>query len=211
MKGFPLTRRRLLGSIASVLVALSRTGAAENAPRDRGIGGTGAVGEPGDRGIGGTGVIGTIRRFGSIFVNGLRISYPADVQVVIDGAVADVSQLRIGQVVQVIATKSGKGLETQEIRVTSEVVGPIERVTGDHVIVLGQTITTTGIETRHWAPGSWVAVSGLRRPDGTITASLLREVGAGDMRVVGPVRLGAGGAAMIGGLFAVHCVGRQRT
>jgi hypothetical protein len=203
MRGFPVTRRGLLGSIASVLVALSRAGAAENAPRDRGIGGTGAVGDPGDRGIGGTGVIGTIRRFGSIFVNGLRISYPADVQVVIDGAAADVSQLRIGQVVQVIATKSGKGLETQEIRVTSEVVGPIERVTGNHVVVLGQTITTTGIETRHWAPGSWVAVSGLRRPDGTITASLLREVGAGDMRVVGPVRLRADGAAMIGGLAVV--------
>ena len=42
----------------------------------------------GDRGIGGTGVIGTIRRFGSIVVNDLRIAYPEDVQVHIDGTPA---------------------------------------------------------------------------------------------------------------------------
>jgi hypothetical protein len=202
MSGFRVTRRRLLGSLASVLAALSRAGAGENPPRDRGIGGTGAVLEldGSDRGIGGTGVIGTIRRFGSIYVNGMRISYPADVQVEIDGVAADAAQLRIGQVVQVVATQSRAGLETQKIKVTSEVVGPVERVSGDHVVVLGQTIATTQIETGHWQPGGWVAVSGLRRNDGTIVASLMRPVGAGAMRVAGPVRLGADGAAMIGGL-----------
>ncbi|TXN24582.1 hypothetical protein [Methylobacterium sp. WL9] len=44
--------------------------------------------DPSDRGIGGTGVIGTIRRFGSIVVNDLRIGYPHDVAVRIDGAPA---------------------------------------------------------------------------------------------------------------------------
>ncbi|PJI51852.1 hypothetical protein CTI14_52480, partial [Methylobacterium radiotolerans] len=42
----------------------------------------------GDRGIGGTGVIGTIRRFGSIVVNDLRIAYPPEVEVRIDGTAA---------------------------------------------------------------------------------------------------------------------------
>ena len=52
---------------------------------DRGIGGTGApaalsaASRTADRGIGGTGIIGVVTGFGSIFVNGLEIQYPADV------------------------------------------------------------------------------------------------------------------------------------
>ena len=88
----------------------------QEAPRDHGIGGTGmmrtdeprdgSLGE-GDRGIGGTGVIGTIRRFGSIIVNDLRITYPQDVPVRIDGRPAALSDLRIGHVVRVVALETG--------------------------------------------------------------------------------------------------------
>jgi len=194
-----LTRRALLGSLASVLAALSQAGAAPK-PRDRGIGGTGAVPEPTDRGIGGTGVIGTIRRFGSIYVNGLRIAYPADVAVTIDGERADAGSLRLGQVVQVVATHNGAGLTTQNISVSSEVVGPVERRSGDGLIVLGQNVSTRQVEASGWRPGDWVAVSGLRQPNGTIVASLIERRGGGSMRVAGPVRLGAEGEAMIGGL-----------
>ncbi|HLQ93961.1 MAG TPA: hypothetical protein VK148_28410, partial [Xanthobacteraceae bacterium] len=40
---------------------------------DQGIGGTGIT-RGHDQGIGGTGIVGVIQRFGSIFVNGERIS-----------------------------------------------------------------------------------------------------------------------------------------
>jgi hypothetical protein len=202
MSGASLTRRALLSSIASTLLCLSRAGAAENAPRDRGIGGTGAAPSPGegDRGIGGTGVIGTIRRFGSIYVNGLRISYPPDAPVEIDGQLKTVQSLRIGQVVQVIAAKTANGLTTQRIVVSSEVVGPVERVSSDGMTVLGQNVSTNRGDLRGWRPGEWVAVSGLRSADGTIVASLIQHSDAASMRVAGPVRLGPQGEAMIGGL-----------
>ena len=94
------TRRLVLRLLAGAALSPGRA-VAQEAPRDQGIGGTGArpteppgqgvgqgVGQgtgEGDRGIGGTGVIGTIRRFGSIVVNDLRIAYPDDVTVRIDG------------------------------------------------------------------------------------------------------------------------------
>jgi hypothetical protein len=202
MSGASFTRRALLSSIASTLLALSRAAAAKNAPRDRGIGGTGAAPNPaeGDRGIGGTGVIGTIRRFGSIYVNGLRISYPPDAPVEIDGELKTVQNLRVGQLVQVIAAKTGNGLSTQRIVVTSEVVGPVERVASDGMTVLGQNVSMARVDLRGWRPGEWVAVSGLRQSDGTIMASLIQRSDAALMRVAGPVRLGPQGEAMIGGL-----------
>ena len=75
----------------------------------------------------GTGVIGTIRRFGSIIVNDLRIAYPPEVEVRIDGAVARAADLKIGHVVHVVARPEGGGLATRRIDVTSEVVGPWRR------------------------------------------------------------------------------------
>ncbi|HEV7440476.1 MAG TPA: DUF5666 domain-containing protein [Methylobacterium sp.] len=205
------TRRDLLCLLAGLGGALlPHPGrAAPDAPiRDQGIGGTGArpeggdgqggLGE-GDRGIGGTGVIGTIRRFGSIIVNDLRIAYPADVAVRIDGAPAKASDLKIGQVVRVVAREAGRGLATGRIEVTSEVVGPVEAVTKGGLTVLGQRISTAGLKGR-WAAGDRVAVSGLRRPDGLVVASLIEPRATGPAQVAGPVRRGPDGAAMIGAL-----------
>lgn len=196
---------RLLAGAASFLPGAARP---QDAPRDQGIGGTGmkrtdeprggGLGE-GDRGIGGTGVIGTIRRFGSIVVNDLRIAYPADVAVVIDGEPARSSDLRIGQVVHVVARPESGGLATRRIEVTSEVVGPVEAVAPGRITVLGQNVATAGLA-GDWQPGARVAVSGLRRPDGVIVASLIVPRETGPARVAGPVRRGSDGALRIGDL-----------
>ncbi|MDP4004213.1 DUF5666 domain-containing protein [Methylobacterium sp. NEAU K] len=196
---------RLLAGAATLLPATARP---QETPRDQGIGGTGMkmIEEPrdgslgeGDRGIGGTGVIGTIRRFGSIIVNDLRIAYPPEVEVRIDGEPARVADLRIGQVVHVVARPEAGGLGTRRIDVTSEVVGPVEAVAPGRMIVLGQRVSTAGLA-GDWKPGARVAVSGLRRPDGVIVASLIEPRGSGTDRVAGPVRRDAGGALAIGGL-----------
>lgn len=197
---------RLLAGAATLLPTQVRP---QEAPRDQGIGGTGMMrtDEPrddkplgeGDRGIGGTGVIGTIRRFGSIIVNDLRIAYPPEVEVRIDGTAAKAADLKIGHVVHVVARPEGGGLSTRRIDVTSEVVGPVEAVAPGRMIVLGQRVSTVGLA-GEWKPGARVAVSGLRRPDGVIVASLIEPREAGPDRVAGPVRRGENGTLMIGGL-----------
>lgn len=197
------SRRLVLGLLAGAAFLPGRPPAQEAPIRDQGIGGTGArptdtPGE-GDRGIGGTGVIGTIRRFGSIVVNDLRIAYPDDVAVRIDGAPARASDLRVGHVVRVVARPEGGGLATRRIDVTSEVVGPVEAVGRNSLTVLGQRIAT-GMAGGTWTVGQRVAVSGLRRPDGVVVASLIEPRTEGADRVAGPVRRGPDGAMRIGDL-----------
>ena len=171
-------------------------------PSDRGIGGTGFV--PGDdRGIGGTGVIGTIRKFGSIVVNDLRIAYAPDVDVRIDGRPATVADLRIGQVVRVAALGSDGTYSTRTIDVTSEVVGPVERISRRQMVVLGQTVSTAAIapsEAPKIKVGDVAAVGGLRRNDGVIVASLVERRPGATSRVAGPVDVAADGAPTIGKL-----------
>ncbi|MGX5774023.1 DUF5666 domain-containing protein [Methylorubrum zatmanii] len=206
------TRRGLLALLAGTALWRPRPAwpqAEGDIPQDRGIGGTGArpseeENPGGDRGIGGTGVIGTIRRFGSIVVNDLRITYPPDVRVTIDGAPARVADLKIGHVVRVVARGPEDGLSTRAIAVTSEVVGPIEAVAKGRLTVLGQSVSTAGLKTtRRFAVGERVAVSGLRRGDGTIVASLIEPRPAGADRVTGPVRRGQDGSLRIGSLRLV--------
>ena len=196
------TRRLVLRLLAGAALLPGRA-VPQEAPRDQGIGGTGArpddmPGE-GDRGIGGTGVIGTIRRFGSIVVNDLRIAYPDDVSVRIDGVPARAADLRVGHVVHVVARADAGGLATRRIDVTREVVGPVESVSGGNLVVLGQRVAASGIAGR-WAVGDRVAVSGLRRPDGIVVASLIERQTDGSARVAGPVRRDRDGHLAIGGL-----------
>lgn len=202
------TRRQILKAfLAAVSSAFASSGrAAAESYLDRGIGGTGAASSPnepeGDRGIGGTGVIGTIQRFGSIIVNDLRISYPQDVSVSLDGDPAKSSDLKIGQVVRVVAERRGNGLSTHRIEVASEVVGRIESVSLGGFAVLGQTVSLADFSGAgsQWRIGDHVAVSGLRRPDGTIIASLIEKRAGEASKVAGPVVEAPDGSVTIGRL-----------
>jgi hypothetical protein len=143
--------------------------------KDQGIGGTGwTAGTDNDHGIGGTGIVGTIQRFGSIFVNDVRVAYRADVPVWVDDVRVTASSLKVGHVVRVAVTQEAGRVVTRAIHVTSEVVGPVERVSAGSIRVLGQTVdvgaVSKGLE---FDKGDVVAVYGIRRPDGTIVASLM--------------------------------------
>lgn len=205
--GSPVTRRGLLRLLsgASWLAAAGPVRSAGDKILDQGIGGTGirpGPDEEGDRGIGGTGVVGTIRGFGSIIVNDLRIAYPPDVPVTIDGRPARVADLRVGQVVRALAQPGEAGLSTGGIAVIHEVVGPVQRVAGDRLTVLGQAVATAGLPPEMPRPrlGDRVAVSGLRRPDGSIAASRIDPAGSAPDLVAGPVRRGPAGSLRIGNL-----------
>ena len=190
-----LSRRSLLRLLLSTVLAVPALRRAPGQPSDRGIGGTGFA--PGDdRGIGGTGVIGTIQKFGSIVVNDLRISYAPDTDVRLDGRAATPADLRIGHVVRVAALGADGTYSTRAIDVTSEVVGPVARLAGRQMIVLGQTVSLAAIKAPKVKIGDVVAVSGLRRNDGIIVASLVERRPGAASRVAGPVDVAANGAAL---------------
>ncbi|MCX5497183.1 DUF5666 domain-containing protein [Kaistia dalseonensis] len=179
-----LSRRHLLRALGSVfLFPTPGARAQDDKPADRGIGGTG-ISRSGVDNV--YGFVGTIERFGSIFVNGVRIQYGRNVRVRIDGAPASVRDLRIGQVVRVTATARGDTYSTTAIDVTSIVVGRIEKVEGSRLTVLGQTVIADRLPAaKWWKAGARVAIGGLRRPDGAIVASLIQRRRSGPDRITG--------------------------
>jgi hypothetical protein len=171
----PTRRSFLMLGAAVPAVFFSILARATEPSKDHGIGGTGwTAGTDNDHGIGGTGIVGTIQRFGSIFVNDVRVAYPRDVPVWVDDVRVATSSLKVGHVVRVAVTQEAGRVVTRAIHVTSEVVGPVERVSAGSIRVLGQTVDigviSKGLEV---GKGDIVAVYGIRRPDGTIVASLL--------------------------------------
>jgi hypothetical protein len=193
----PIISRRLLLA-AFWLAGSSSVRAQVKRGDDHGIGGTG-IGRGDDHGIGGTGIVGVIQRFGSIFVNGERISYAPGVPVRIDGEPSSTKALRIGHVARVVAQRQANGtLTTNRIEAVSEVIGPIETLKAGEMSVLGQKVLWSGHET--WRrPGVYVAVSGLRRTDGAIVASLVEQRRDTATRVAGPLERSRDGLR-IGGL-----------
>ena len=200
--------RRAFGALLLPWATLfaGRAWARDAKPVDRGLAGTGdpsadpneTLGQ--DRGIGGTGVIGTIRRFGSVVVNDLRVTFSADVKVAIDGRPAMLRDLKVGHVVRVLARRRGGRLTTRAIVVRSEVVGPLDVDDAGHLTVLGQQVELgDGVALPPHRPGSVLAVSGLRRLDGTIVASLVERRPGVMLRLSGPVALDPDGAPAIGG------------
>ncbi len=171
---------------------------------DRGIGGTGiapAGQRTADRGIGGTGIVGVITGFGSVCVNRLEVALNGALQVVVDGTPTAGTMLRAGEVVAIGADGTGAGLRARSIAVRHEVSGRVEtgndslNVAGQRVAVLPSTLGHTDI-----LPGEWVAISGLRTPDGTIAATRVDQRGPGQVTVHGVLAGGDNGTWRIGTL-----------
>ena len=167
---------------------------------DRGIGGTGApagAATIADRGIGGTGIVGTITGFGSIWVNGLEIG---TVQAHVESD-SGAGTLAIGQVVAVQASGPEGALQAQSVAIRHEVAGPVTSVAPDGTAeVAGQRVNLATVPGAGDArPGSWVAVSGFRTPDGAIAATRVDAGAPGTVLVRGPV-VARGGGLYIGDL-----------
>jgi hypothetical protein len=195
---FHISRRRLLLALAGAVGLRALPGLAdEKPPSDRGIGGTGISSLPDEgRAIG---FIGSIQGFGSIYVNGERIAYAKDVAVTIDGRRSRPADMLIGQVVKTVAARGKSGLVTDRIDILSEVVGPVEALEGESMVVLGQRVHLGTTGSSAFALGQRVAVSGLRRPDGEIVARLVEPAGARRDQVVGLATF-RGWTLQIGGL-----------
>lgn len=172
----PLARILLLTLLLAAGCGPTPSPGRDDGLADRGIGGTGvSVADRGigGTGIGGTGIVGTVTAFGSVWVNGLRVDLPPTAAVRIEGRPAQPGDVRIGQTVAMTAAPGGPtGLTAQTLAVRFAVAGPVDRTTAGGALVLGQRIDLAEAEeTTALTPGRWVAVSGLRRPDGVIDAS----------------------------------------
>ena len=191
--------------MVSPLMATSSAAAGQKtitASPDEGIGGTGqSIKGETDHGIGGTGAFGTIQRFGSIFVNGHRITYAPDVPVDIDGIQAGAGALRLGHVVRVALNGSFDKPSASAIHVTSEVIGPIEQIGSKNISVLSQSIEfAPGLYKTKIKLGKVVAVHGIRRPNGTIVATRIESRPANSEFVLRGVARGQKGRLQIGNL-----------
>lgn len=89
-----------------------------------GIGGTGKTADAG--GIGGTGIVGVITGFGSVCVNGHEVHYDTNTQVRQAGRHAKISDLALGQLIAVHASRHGRSWYARSIAVMYPVVGPID-------------------------------------------------------------------------------------
>jgi hypothetical protein len=175
--------------------------------KDRGgIGGTGrAERDPG--GIGGTGIVGVITGFGSVCVNGLEIAYDAATPVDGNGEPADANALAVGQVVVIEARERGGALHADRIAVRDAAVGPIGRSdpTRNEIEVLGQRVRidpATRIDAgAALRSGDFVAVSGLRREDGSVAATRIDAARPSErVSVTGPMAQGTRSGARVGEL-----------
>jgi hypothetical protein len=154
-----------------------------------------------ERGIGGTGIAGVIQGFASVCVDGLEIAANGSVPVAIDGQPASMAALRVGQFVTIAASLPGETPRAGNILARHEVVGPVEDVLSVQpalAVVAGQRvrIPSSAIGDAIVQPGAWVAVSGLRGPDGDIIASRVDSASPGRVLVHGPLISDEGVAAI---------------
>lgn len=139
-----------------------------------GVGGTGQQVDKG--GVGGTGIVGVITGFASICINGLEVKYDRGTAVTHNGAPAQLDRLALGQVVSVEAMGTGNELRARKIAILDAVVGPISRMQGQELEVLGQRVRLAGEglvagERASLKVGQTVRVSGERTAEGTIAAT----------------------------------------
>ena len=93
-----------------------------------------------------------------------------------------------------------RGFVATRISVASEVVGPVEAVSDDGLVVMGQRIEAAGDLRSAVRVGDRVAVSGLRRGDGAVVASLIEPRAGAVARVWGLVRVEPDGSTKVGNL-----------
>lgn len=161
---------------------------------DRGIGGTGI-----DDGVGGTGIIGTITGFGSVIVNGARVTYdPALPVESLDGRTTP-QDFRLGQVVALETIERNGVLHAQRARIRIPVAGQVANIDtrNNRILVLDRWVQMSpdvliNDDSNPNLPpiigiGDYVQVSGLTRPDGIIDASRVERRAQGRARIVGLV------------------------
>lgn len=162
-----------------------------------GIGGTGSAAQP----VRQVGVLGTIRGFGSVLVNGVRVEASDGFSVASPFGPRQLSALTEGHVVEISARAQGTRLDAQQIAQLVALAGPVRAVSPEarRLSVMGVTVKL--------AEDAPVAVdgglSGLRRGDRVAVSGLWRNGGVVASRI-DPVdgRLSADGGPVAGAVVS---------
>lgn len=179
-----------------------------------GLGGTGSPVEqqrsqPLENGLGGSGqkpkhttIVGSVSAFGSIWVNDRHILLPEETHYFRDGAPSQREDIRLGQIVAVLADEYGDDYQALEVHSVNNVTGPLKSIhplggNKAELQILGQRIIVdqqTRILDQHTLatpeqlqPGQWLVISGLRTPDQSIHASLIHTTEQHTALLAGPV------------------------
>lgn len=184
---------------------------------DTGTGGTGI-----DTGTGGTGIVGVITGFGSICVNGIEVEFNERTPVVDNGATGSADNLKVGQVVEVLAAGKGERVMARQINVRDPLLGPVTRVdpANNRLEVMHQPVRwqagTVGgqvgsrtVRLIDVKPGQFVRVSGFRTDTGEVIASRVDPAPSGTVRLTGRVSEASSSRARIQGI-AVEIGAGQR-
>ena len=173
----------------------------------RGLGGTGVIARADERGLGGTGIIGVVTGFGSVCVNGYEVEVDRKTAVTVEGVPAKRADVQLGQLVEIEAYSAKDVLVAARIAVRVAVAGPVESISEDRriLVVAGQTVSAAGFGPNANIPrvrsGDWVAVSGLRRADGSILGSAITRLNRGQRVLVsGELQAADNGKLRIGAL-----------
>jgi hypothetical protein len=147
-----------------------------------------------------TTTVGVITGFGSVHVNGVRYRTTTSTEIRMNGELADEGALQVGQVVSVKGSvdDNGRAGDARSISMDAEVIGPVDSIGTDQLVVLGQTVLTnadtvfgrdmTPPDLSAVAAGDVLEVSGFRDSDGAIVASFIEPADAGEpSRVHGSV------------------------
>jgi hypothetical protein len=194
---------------------------------DGGVGGTGigAEREP-DGGVGGTGIriasdrisfFGRIEAFGSICINGSRVSLDESLRVEVDDQHTDREALAVGQVVALSALRLGNTVEARHAVIHYALSGPITATPGgSRIEVMGRPVESAdaivydgvrgnAVSAADLRVGDYVRVSGLRTADGLLVASRLDRVSPRTfVSVTGRMQSSAAGHSVAGVRIAGH-------
>jgi len=134
----------------------------------------------------------------SLTISGLEVDVDATTRIVARRATIDLSSLKVNQIVAVVGTLAGGKVLARLVDLLlpanfDQIVlrGTIDSIAAPNFVVSGLTIAT-GAATRFRRAltladlkvGETVAVQGTLQPDGTVLASVVRDVDADEVRVV---------------------------
>jgi hypothetical protein len=159
--------------------------------------------------IGDAGIVGVITGFNSVCIDGTEIGLDGAVPMQIDETTASGTELRAGQVAVIEAVAENGTLRSLHLAVRHELTGPIERQAADGTMTIAGQPVVVPAGTRgggQFAVGDWVAVSGLRHPDGSILATRLDAVSKGVVTLHGRI-VTEGGKLRIGAATVLPPVG----
>ena len=217
---------RVIARTSATENGLGGTGKAPFAQPQNGLGGTGkqarnglgGTGSPAEHqhsgsqqnGVGGTGkqpgkttIVGSVTAFGSIWVNDRHILLPDETRYFRDGEQSARNDIRLGQVVAVLADEYGDDYQAVEVHSVNNVIGPLQSVQTlangkTELQILGQRVLMDqhtrlldqqqqAVSHQQLKTGQWLTVSGLRTPDQSIRASLIQPATQQIALLAGPL------------------------